>query len=207
VPSVLVWEIGQCFSRSAAVHVALSIYQFEQGQVTLKIKFTSRNGLQVIFCINFFDLHISFKRLGHLLLTKMFTTLNGRGPQKELPYERSCFFTDYKKSTISRGLRNWPAISNIQVLKIWCHFGKRCKGLLRSEELRTKWNEASSKETKKSVKNEKGDKNHSPLFPIIGKQHVKEHKMRKNEVSVPLPCLSSCPPKKFGLTSLDCLRN
>ena len=112
------------------------------------------------------------------------------------------FFTDYKKSTISRGLRNWPAISNIQVLKKWRHFGKRCEGLLWNEELRTKWNEATSKETKKSVKNEKGDKNHSPLFRIIGKQHVKEHKMRNNEVSVPLPCLFLLSPKEIWVNVL-----
>ena len=36
-------------------------------------------------------LAISFKRLGHLPLKKMFTSLNGHGPQKELPCERSCF--------------------------------------------------------------------------------------------------------------------
>ena len=44
-----------------AVHLALSIYQFEQGQVTLKIKFTRRNGLQVIFCINC-SIHLSVSK-------------------------------------------------------------------------------------------------------------------------------------------------
>lgn len=112
------------------------------------------------------------------------------------------FFTDYKKGTISRGLRNWPAISNIQVLKKGCHFGKRCEGLLWNEELRIKWNEASSKETKKSVKNEKGDKNHSPLFPITGNQPVKEHKMWKNEVSVPLPCIFLLSHKEIWVNLL-----
>ena len=116
------------------------------------------------------------------------------------------FFTDYKKSTISRGLGNWPAISNIQVLKKWCHFGKRCESLLWNEELRIKWNEASSKETKKSVKNEKGDKNHSPLFPII-ENNVWSTKWGIMTFQFPYHAFSSCPPNKFGLTSLDCLRS
>ena len=52
------------------------------------------------------------------------------------------------------------------------------------------------------MKNEKGGNNHSPLFPIIGKQHVKEHKMNKNEVSVPLPCLFLLSPKEIWVNLL-----
>ena len=96
-------------------------------------------------------------------------------------------FTDYKKSTISRGLRNRPAISNIQVLKKWCHFGKRCDSLLWNEELRIKWNEASSKETKKSVKNEKGDNNHSPLFPKTCEGAQNEEKWSFSSLTMPFP--------------------
>ena len=114
--------------------------------------------------------------------------LNGCGPQKKLPLQ-TLFFTDYKKSSISRGLRNWPAISNIQVLKKWCHFGKRCEGLLWNEELRAEWHKATSKETKKSVKNEKDE---WKSFSIISNNVKTTWEGAQN--------------KKFGLTSSDCLR-